>query len=161
MHQAGCWPGENKVSGEFIRVNVDPNNLSLQVARCGDKDLGWSYLRDPIMLPADVLNVSTRTVPKDFVLLDLPECLTDYTPNKPERGRQGRKPSSMEVSSQNEWGRQPLSLLALIPGPKQNYSALSRSYHHKHRVQLPNVVCFWNLCPHIHISWNISFRNQL
>ena len=85
-----------------IRVNVDSNNLTLQVARRADKDTGWSYLRDPIMLPADVLNVSTRTVPKDFVLLNLPECLTDYTPNKPERGRQGRKPSSMEVSSQNE-----------------------------------------------------------
>ena len=93
---------KKKFPGEFIRVNVDSNNLTLQVARRADKDSGWSYLRDPIMLPADVLNLNTRTVPKDFALLNLPECLTDYTPNKPERGRQGRKPSSMEVSSQNE-----------------------------------------------------------
>ena len=93
---------KSRFPGEFVRVNVDPSNLSLSVARRGNKDSSWTFLRDSVLLPKEVLNISTRTVPKDFVLRDLPDSLCDFTPNKPDRGRQGRRPSSMEVTPPNE-----------------------------------------------------------
>ena len=93
---------KKKFPGEFVRVNVNANKFSLSVARRGATESTWIYLRDEITLPTEVLNVSTRTVPKDFVLQNLPNGLLDFTPNKPERGRQGRKPSRMEESSQDE-----------------------------------------------------------
>ena len=93
---------KNKFPGEYVRVNVDPSHMTLSVARRGNKDSGWIYLRDNIHLPSEVLNIGARSVPKDFVLQNLPESLCDYTPTKPDRGRQGRKPSNMEVLSQDE-----------------------------------------------------------
>ena len=88
--------------GEFVRVNVDPNKFCLFVARRGNKDTEWTYLREGIRIPKEALNVSTRTVPKDLSFDYLPECLRDFTPTKPQRGRSGRKPSSTEVISMNE-----------------------------------------------------------
>ena len=93
---------KKKFPGEFVRVNVDSTKLSLNVARRGSKDTNWSYLRDDIFLPKDVLNIGTRKVPQDFVLRNLPESISDYTPNKPDRGRNSRRASNMEVSQQNE-----------------------------------------------------------
>ena len=93
---------KKKFPGEFVRVNVDSTKLSLNVARRGSKDTNWSYLRDDIFLPKDVLNIGTRKVPQDFVLRNLPESISDYTPNKPDRGRYSRRASNMEVSQQNE-----------------------------------------------------------
>ena len=93
---------KNKFPGEYVRVNDDPSHMTLSVARRGNKDSSWIYLRDHIHLPSEVLNIGARSVPKDFVLQNLPESLCDYTPNKPDRGRQGRKPSNMEVLSQDE-----------------------------------------------------------
>ena len=81
---------------------MDSTRLSLNVARHGNKDTSWTYLRDDIFLPKDVINIGTRKVPQDFVLCNLPDSISDYTPNKPDRGRQGRRASNMEVSQQNE-----------------------------------------------------------
>ena len=102
MHPAGSWKGKKEIPGEFVRVNVNANKFSLSFARRGANESSWIYLWDEITLPTEVLNVSTRTVPKDFVLQNLPDGLLDFTLNKPERGRQGRKPSRMEESSQDE-----------------------------------------------------------
>ena len=52
--------------------------------------------------PKEVLDVTSRTVPKDLSFVNLPSSLANFTPNKPTRGRSGRNPSTMEVSSQNE-----------------------------------------------------------
>ena len=93
---------KKKFPGEFVRVNVDSTKLSLNVARRGSKDTNWSYLRDDIFLPKDVLNIGTRKVPQDFVLRNLPESISDYTPNKPDRGRNSSRASNMEVLQQNE-----------------------------------------------------------
>ena len=88
--------------GEFVRVNVDPNKVCLFVARRGNKDTEWTYLREGIPIPKKALNVSTRTVPKDLSFDYLPECLRDFTPTKPQRGRSGRKPSTPEATTMNE-----------------------------------------------------------
>ena len=88
--------------GEFVRVNVDPNKFCLFVARRSNKDTEWTYLREGIPIPKEALNVSTRTVPKDLSFDYLPECLRDFTPTKPQRGRSGRKPSTSEAISMNE-----------------------------------------------------------
>ena len=88
--------------GEFVRVTVDPSKMCLSVARRGNKDTEWTYLREDIILPKEVLDVTSRTVPKDLSFINLPSSLANFTPNKPTRGRSGRNPSTMEVSSQNE-----------------------------------------------------------
>ena len=93
---------KQKFPGESVRVNVDTGRLSLSVARRSDKESEWNYLRDPVPLPPEVLNISARFVPKDFVLGNLPSALCDFTPTKPERGRQGKIPSVMEVENHNE-----------------------------------------------------------
>ena len=93
---------KEKFLGEFVRVNVDAARLCLNVARRGNKDTEWTYLREDITLPREVLDVSTRTVPKDLAFPHLPESLSNFTPNKPARGRSSRKPSNMEVASQDE-----------------------------------------------------------
>ena len=88
--------------GEFVRVNVDTNKLCLNVARRGNKDTSWSYLKKDIALPLDVLDTVTRTVPKDMVIDYLTDNDIYFTPNKPERGRQPKKPSNMEGIETNE-----------------------------------------------------------
>ena len=91
---------KEKYPGEFVRTNVDPAKLTLSVARRGNKDAEWQYLRKPVILPLDVLNIDARRVPDGFRLSDLPDGLVSYTPTKPDRGRQGRKPSIMEFSNE-------------------------------------------------------------
>ena len=93
---------KSQFPGEFVRVNVDAARLCLNVARRGEKDTEWTYLKDDIPLPKEVLNVSTRKVPTDLCFENLPAALSKYTPNKPERGRSGRVASNMEVASQDE-----------------------------------------------------------
>ena len=93
---------KKKYPGEFVRVKVDAVKLSLSVARRANGDSEWTYLREDITLPREVLNVTSRTVPKDLVFGNLPEGLGNFTPTKPNRGRQGRKPSSMEVEGSKE-----------------------------------------------------------
>ena len=91
-----------KFPGEFVRTNVDPVKLTLSVARRGNKDSEWQYLKRPVPLPLDVLNVDARKVPEGFRLTDLPEGIVNYTPTKHTRGRQGRKPSNMEEDSESD-----------------------------------------------------------
>ena len=93
---------KQKFPGEFVKVYVDSTRLSLAVARRGDKDSGWTYLKDDIPLPLDVLNVHSRSVPKDISPINLPDALADFTPTKPGRGRQGKKASPIEVDPPNE-----------------------------------------------------------
>ena len=93
---------KQKFPGEFVKVYVDSTRLSLAVARRGDKDSGWTYLKDDIPLPLDVLNVHPRSVPKDISPINLPDALADFTPTKPGRGRQGKKASPIEVDPPNE-----------------------------------------------------------
>ena len=88
--------------GEYVRVNVLADKLCLSVARRANKDTEWTYCREDICLPKEVLNVSSRTVPKDLVIPNLPRSGNKYTPSKPDRSRPGRKSSTMEVSENNE-----------------------------------------------------------
>ena len=91
-----------KYPGEFVRTNVDPVKMSLSVARRANNESGWSYFKEYIPLPQEVLNVDAQKVPEGFRLTNLPECIGGYTPTKPERGRQGKKSSVMEVADSNE-----------------------------------------------------------
>ena len=76
--------------------------MSLSVARGANNESGWSYLKEYIPLPQEVLNVDAQKVPEGFRLTNLPECIGGDTPTKPERGRQGKKSSVMEVADSNE-----------------------------------------------------------
>ena len=91
-----------KYPGEFVRCTVDSTRLTLSVARRGNGDTVWSYLRDEIFLPIDVLNVDAKKVPDGFVIRNLPDSLCDFTPTKHDRGRQRKKSSHMEVAPPNE-----------------------------------------------------------
>jgi hypothetical protein len=57
---------------DYIKVQVDTNNLTLKVAR-KVKGSGWFDHKDPIKLPNQVLDIRARFVPKDFVLTNLPD----------------------------------------------------------------------------------------
>ena len=93
---------KNNYPGEFVWVNVDANKLCLNVARRGNKDSTWSYLKQDIALPLDVLDTTSRYVPKDMVIDYLTDTDLYFTPNKPERGRQPKSSSNMEVVNTNE-----------------------------------------------------------
>ena len=88
--------------GEYVRVNVDAGNLSLSVARRANKDTEWTYCKEDVRLPKEVLNVSARSVPKDLPPMNLPGGGGRYTPTKPDRSRPSRRPSNMEVGGHNE-----------------------------------------------------------
>ena len=78
---------------DFIRVNVDANSMSLKVARRPKDSAEWVYYQRDVGLPPEVLNVTTRVVPKDLVLTNLPGTGgNDSTPtNGSSRGRQSAR----------------------------------------------------------------------
>ena len=87
--------------GEYVRVNVNADKLSLSVARRANKESEWTYAKEDVQLPKEVLNVSTRTVPKDLLISNLPGNSSRYTPSKPDRSRISRKPSAMDGMDTN------------------------------------------------------------
>ena len=59
----------NRYSDNFIRVTVDTKNMGLRVARRPPKESGdstWQVYAHLIPIPLEALDVSSRTVPKDF-----------------------------------------------------------------------------------------------
>ena len=93
---------------DFIRVYVDSASMSLRVARRPKDSAEWVYYKKDIGLPNDVLNVTSRTIPANLELSNLPDHSVDAgTPSKPvARGRQPKKSNtivdthdSMELSS--------------------------------------------------------------
>jgi hypothetical protein len=60
---------------DFIKVNVDTENLSLKVSR-KVKGRGWFDHNDSIKLPNEVLDIRARFVPKDFRMPNLPALKT-------------------------------------------------------------------------------------
>ena len=73
----------------FIRVQVDANNMALRLARRPKESSEWTYYKHDIGLPVDVLDVTSRKSPPhaDLHLSNLPGN-GDATPTKPTRGRQ-------------------------------------------------------------------------
>ena len=86
---------------EYVRVNVNADKLCLSVARSANKESEWTYAKEDIQLPKEVLNVSTRTVPKDLFISNLPGSSSKYTPSKPDRSRRSRKPSTIDGMDTN------------------------------------------------------------
>ena len=59
---------------------MNADKLSLSVARRANKESEWTYAKEDVQLPKEVLNVSTRTVPKDLLISNLPGSSSRYTP---------------------------------------------------------------------------------
>jgi hypothetical protein len=74
--------------GDYIRVTVDSDNMSLKVSRRKKGD-GWYSLDDPIKLPWEVLDVQARVVPEGLRVPNLPVRKQDVEPSGEEEGGGG------------------------------------------------------------------------
>ena len=58
--------------GEFVKVQVDPNNFCIKVSRRSADKKTWFKFDDPIPLPEAAYNTAARSVPDDLVMTNLP-----------------------------------------------------------------------------------------